>query len=87
MSDHYLAINLDNMPSNGWIWGCVFCFNMTSQIDKISCYEVYCCNKCKSSLKMTLKEKKIYVNNVYYDLIKVYKSCNKKYYLNNHFYI
>ena len=47
MSNYYLATDIEDMPKEGWIWGCIYCNQCTSRIEKIGGYEVYTCGRCQ----------------------------------------
>lgn len=76
MPDHYLAYDLEEMPLNGWIWGCIFCTELTSNIESIEGYQVYSCGKCQKN--KTIQQKKEHINECYDFLIKIKKNYTRR---------
>ena len=57
----YVPIN--NLPAGGWLQLCIFCENITSCIEKVYNYEIYCCNHCQK--KYTMHQKYNEANFIY----------------------
>ena len=50
-----IYVPFSNLPGGGWLQPCIFCENITSCIEKVNTFEIYCCNHCQK--KYTIQQK------------------------------
>ena len=53
-----VCVELDGLPNDGWINGCIFCYEPTSRTEKHYHYDVAICGKCKK-FALTTKVKAV----------------------------
>ena len=55
----YVYYPMNDLPHMGWIQCCIFCNNLTSSVQNVDKYKVYCCNKCNKKYDKKQKDLKI----------------------------
>ena len=58
-TSNFVYHELEGLPKDGWIHGCIFCDEVTTRIENIFTKKAYICKRCSSTHAYPTKFKKI----------------------------